>query len=133
MFLNLKQVNHRGNALGLGIVRNWKEKPAEVLNTIRDMYRENPQAIIDTIGLPNTIALGLLDPVQKFLQYFPCGSIYGRTVELSGKGASFSYETFSRLFYDLKRAKAIVEDLRLNLKVRSISRGKSHTLFIDRI
>lgn len=126
MFLNLKQVQQRDNALGLVIVRGYKNDPGATLSLIREHYETNPASCIETIGLENATALGLLNPVHKFLYHYPVkGYQEGHFCII------FNFKTFAQLFGGMQRAKHIIEDLRLDLKVRALSHNGVHKLYID--
>lgn len=128
MFLNLKLVQKRGNLLGETIISNYETDPGGVLEVIRGSYRDNPEAVIETISMSNAIALGLVDPISKFKYYF-----HRKDDRSAIRGIMFSYDTLSSLFKDLSRANGIISTWGLRLRARSTSRGVQHTLFIDEL
>lgn len=62
MFLNLKLVQVRGNMFGQIIARDFQDRPAEVLQMIRDQFQADPEKVIETISQENALVLGLVNP-----------------------------------------------------------------------
>lgn len=128
MFLNLKLVQQRDNLLGLAIVREYKKDPAKVLDMIQDHFKNDPILVMETLGTENTQALGLLNPLDKFMYYFP---VKGATYGLSG--LVYRVNTKAELLACVVRAKVMIADLRLSLLVRSDVQYKKFRFYIDPI
>lgn len=127
MFLNLKLIQQRDNLLGLAIVRNYKKDPAKILDMIQDHFKHDPVLVMETLGSENTQALGLLNPLEKFMYYFP---VKGATYGLSGI-LVYRVDTKEQLLACVVRAKVMIADLRLPLLVRSDTQFKKFRFYIE--
>ncbi len=126
--MNLKLVEQRDNFFGETIVRNYEKDPAETLRMIRDQFKDNPEAVTKTISRENVIALGLLNPLEKFQYYFPV-----KECSKGLHGLVYKFKDLKELFQSLKRAKSMIRDFGWELDARSISRGTDHILYIDQL
>lgn len=128
MFLNLKLVKIRGNMFGQIIARDFTTRPAEVLQMIREQFREDPEKVIETISPENAAILGLVNPLDRFRKYFPV-----KECALGVHGLVYDFKNFQAAFEALKRAKAMIGDLGLNLEARAISKRGMHKVYIDQL
>lgn len=125
MFLNLKLVQVRGNMFGQIIARDFQDRPAEVLQMIRDQFQADPEKVIETISQENALVLGLVNPLERFAKYFP------RRGSAGLHGLVYDFQTLKDCFEFLKRAKHMIRDLGLNLEAKAVSKAGLHRLYVN--
>jgi len=128
MFLNLKLVQVRGNMFGQIIARDFNNRPDEVLQMIRDQFKEDPEKVIETISPENAQILGLVNPLDRFRRYFP-----RKECAMGLHGLVYDFKTLKDVFEYLRRAKHMIRDLGLNLEAKSYSKGTIHKLYINQL